>query len=253
MSDRRCPRQRVPRKQVRRAIAHEAAGAMYWEGVGQYLDAKRVAAQRILGRDGVGARVRHQDLPSNGEIREALLELARLAEGQDRSRRLFAMRVTALTVMEALEPFHPRLIGSVWSGHVRTGSDVDIHVFCDGEGLDRHLQELGWRTRDARVEICVGSEFRQYRHVHVLDQPFPVELSVYEVAERRTRTRSSTDGRPIDRVSSTRLRDRLADEHADAWNRYLTRGALELGDLAMPADAFAGLLAELSTECSAGS
>ena len=32
--------------------------------------------------------------------------------------------------MRLLRPFRPRLIGSVMTGHVRKGSDIDIHVFC---------------------------------------------------------------------------------------------------------------------------
>lgn len=219
---------------------------MYREGVGQYLDAKRMAARRILGREGVGARLRHHDLPSNGEIREALLEHARLAEGADRGRRLFAMRAVALEVMEALEPFQPRLIGSVWSGHVRVGSDIDVHVFTDTDGaLDRALDALGWDTRDERVTIRMGPELRTFRHVHVLDRPFPVELSVYPLSERRVVTRSSTDGRPIDRVSPARLRDRLRDEHADAWSSWQLTGVLDVEDRALPPDEFAGLLEEL--------
>jgi len=40
----------------------------------------------------------------------------------------FAMRVIALEAMQALERFSPRLIGSVATGHVRRGSDIDLHV-----------------------------------------------------------------------------------------------------------------------------
>src|SRR5262249_32496235 len=76
---------------LRATIALEAARLMYEEGVKQYFTAKRIAAKRKLGRSG-GKRLRYRpsDLPSNGEIRDALLGLAELAEGSRRTRRLFA-------------------------------------------------------------------------------------------------------------------------------------------------------------------
>lgn len=88
---------------LRAAVAVEAARLMYEEGVKQYFTAKRLAAKRLLGRTG-GRRLRYRpmDLPSNGEIRDALLAIAELAEGDARTRRLFAMRVVALRAMRAL-------------------------------------------------------------------------------------------------------------------------------------------------------
>src|SRR4051812_38980615 len=108
---------------IRIAIAIEAARLMYEEGVKQYFTAKRIACRRKLGKvAGKRQRYRLHDLPGNGEIRDALLLLAERAEGDKRTRRLFAMRITALEAMRALAVFEPRLIGSVSTGHVRRGS-----------------------------------------------------------------------------------------------------------------------------------
>jgi hypothetical protein len=229
----------------RRAIAEEAARLMYREGVRQYFDAKRIAARRILGKDGTGARLRHEQLPSNGEIRDALLVIARLAEGADRSRRLFAMRAVALELMQVLEPWNPRLIGSVATGHVRAGSDIDLHVFGERDAFARFVHTLGWATRTEEVEIRVGDDLRLYTHVHLLDRPFPVELSIYPDSERRVLTRSSTDGRPIDRVSPARLRERVEAEHPAEYAHWRTTGAIDWEERALPANDFAGLLADL--------
>ncbi|HEU4537984.1 MAG TPA: nucleotide-binding enzyme, partial [Polyangiaceae bacterium] len=64
---------------LRASLALEAARIMYQEGVKQYFTAKRIAAKRVLGRvGGRRLRFRPQELPSNGEIRDALLHLAEL-------------------------------------------------------------------------------------------------------------------------------------------------------------------------------
>jgi hypothetical protein len=213
---------------LRGVIAVEAARLMYEEGVKQYFTAKRLAAKRLLGRTG-GRRLRYRpmDLPSNGEIRDALLAIAELSEGDARTRRLFAMRVVALRAMRALEPFEPRLIGSVSTGHIRRGSDVDLHVFTDDpDALLAHVTDLGWRYETERVTILKFGEIREYMHVHVHDD-YEVELTVYERRELRFRPRSSTDGKPLVRVKPNALEAMLANEHADAWRRYLADGVIE--------------------------
>lgn len=212
---------------------------MVREGVSQYLEAKRIAARRVLGHD--GARHRPAGLPSNGEIRDQVLALVALSEGEHRVRRLFAMRVVALEVMHSLSPWHPRLIGSVWSGHARRGSDVDVHVFGELDALVADLDARGWRHEHDEVLIRVGNTFRTYHHLHLLDRPFPVELSVYPLQERREVTRSSVDGKPIDRVSAARLEARLREEHGEDFATWLRTGELDL-DLGPDPGAFDAFL-----------
>lgn len=212
---------------VRVRIAHEAARLMYEENVKQYFTAKRMAAKRLLGKaNAKKARFHPQDLPSNGEIRDALLAMAELAEGSRRSRVLFAMRVVALEAMRELTPFSPRLIGSVSTGHVRRGSDIDIHVFCDEEEfVESHLRSLGWVFDTERVSIVRHTKVCEYVHFQVADV-VPVELTLYPCRDLHSRPRSSTDGKPIVKVSVAMLEQVLADEHPDAWAQYLDDGTV---------------------------
>lgn len=247
---------------LRAQIAAEAARLMYEEDVKQYFTAKRMAAKRMLGRVG-GKRLRHRprDLPSNGEIRDALLILAELAEGDKRTRRLFAMRIVALEAMRALLPFESRLIGSVSTGHIRRGSDIDLSVFTDDdEALERHLRGLGWTFETERVTILKFGQIREYLHVHVADV-FPVELTVYALRELRFRPRSSTDGKPIRRIKIAALEALLMQEHPQEWAEYLSDGTIaHLDEVLTEADdedaatpgPFDGLLASVDDEIDAG-
>ena len=211
-----------------------------------------MAAKRLLGRvGGRQTRFRPADLPSNGEIRDALLGLATLAEGSRRTRRLFAMRIVALEAMRALAPFEPRLIGSVSTGHIRRGSDIDLQVFTDDDSLlERHLRALGWRFERERVSIQKFGRIRDYVHFHVVDV-FPIELTVYAMRELRFRPKSSTDGKPIVRLGLAALSARLMRDHPEAWRHYLesdeVEGMAELleegeDDGAPPPGPFDGLL-----------
>jgi predicted nucleotidyltransferase len=51
------------------------------------------------------------------------------------------MRRTALKIMRAIKGYEPCLIGSVWRGTARKGSDIDITVYTeDVKGLKDRLQ-----------------------------------------------------------------------------------------------------------------
>ncbi len=210
---------------LRAAIAQLAAQIMYGEEVKQYFTAKRLAAKRLLGQaDAKAMRYRPRDLPSNGEIKQALLELVTEIEGEGRTQRLFAMRICALEAMEALQKFTPRLIGSVATGHVRSGSDVDLHVFAwDAAGVEAHVAGLGWTHETQRVSIRKNGKNQDFTHVNVADL-FPIELTVYPPSELRNRPRSSTDGKPIVRIRDMALRKLCEREHPELWRRYLEDG-----------------------------
>jgi hypothetical protein len=212
---------------LRAAIAQLAAQLMYGQEVKQYFTAKRLAAKRLLGEAG-GKKLRYRpmDLPSNGEIKQALLELVMEIEGSVRTRRLFAMRVVALEAMGPLAAFVPRLIGSVATGHVRSGSDIDLHVFAeDPSDVERTVKDLGWTHEVQRVSILKGGKVMEFTHVQVADV-FPLELTVYKPRDLRTRPRSSTDGKPIVRISAGALRSLCAKEHPELWKAYEETGAV---------------------------
>src|SRR5215208_6890093 len=128
--------ERMSDSRLRQAIALEAARLMYERVESEYFTAKRKAAKRLC-RGGV----KPEDLPSNAEIREQIQLFARIHEGDKRTQHLLEMRLEALRLMRVLRPFRPRLIGSVMTGHVRKGRDIDLHVFTDTVGLVTDLLE----------------------------------------------------------------------------------------------------------------
>ena len=211
--------------QIRQQIIKTAAKLMYEEGVSQYFDAKRIAARRLF-KQGGGGSFRVIDLPSNGEIANALAELAQLKEGDARTARLFAMRIVALDIMENLSNFNPRLIGSVSTGRIRASSDIDIHVFTDCfEILEEELRRIGWHYETKQVLVQKNGRVEEYTHVFI-DSAFPVELSVYPSNDLRVRGRSSTDGKRIISMKAQVLQALTSDEHNEAWVNYLQTGEI---------------------------
>ncbi len=70
-------------------------------------------------------------LPSNLDVALELDKIAEENEGAKRKERLVQMRTEALKIMRLLEDYCPVLIGSVWRGTIRQGSDIDIAVYSD--------------------------------------------------------------------------------------------------------------------------
>src|SRR6056297_156670 len=193
---------------LRRKIAWEAARLLYAREESEYYQAKRKAARRI-----VSGWVRPADLPSNAEIRDEVRLMARMIEGVvPHGNRLHEMRLRALWWMEQLEMFHPRLIGSVLTGHVREGSDIDIHVFTgNGSAVAAKVEDLGMRCELERKRLVKNGECRVFTHVHIGDV-FPIELTVYHPSLLGHRFRSSIDGKPIPRTTAAELKRMLALE-----------------------------------------
>lgn len=104
----------------RSSVAREAARLLYSGAAEEYIQAKEMAAASL------GAK----STPSNYEVAIELDRLADEAEGGVRQRRLTEMREKALALMRELKAFSPRLIGSVWRGTARRGSDIDLMVLA---------------------------------------------------------------------------------------------------------------------------
>jgi predicted nucleotidyltransferase len=193
---------------VRQAIALEAARLMYERVESEYFTAKRKAAKRLC-RGGV----KPEDLPSNAEIREQIQVFARIHEGENRTRHLRDMRLEALRMMRLLRPFRPRLIGSVMTGHVRKGSDIDLHLFSDSVALVTDLLEQhGCQFDVERKQVVKHGESRVFTHVHIFDR-FNFELTVDAEDKAHYVFKSSITGKAIERASIRELEEFLAREY----------------------------------------
>jgi hypothetical protein len=200
--------ERMANAKLRQAIALEAARLMYERVESEYFTAKRKAAKRLC-RGGV----KPEDLPSNAEIREQIQVFARIHEGDRRAEHLRDMRLDALRLMRLLRQFRPRLIGSVMTGHVRKGSDIDIHVFSDSAGLVTDLLEQeGYQHDLERKQVVKHGEARVFTHIHVPGR-FNFELTVYAEDKAHYVFKSSITGKPIERASIRELEELLQREY----------------------------------------
>jgi predicted nucleotidyltransferase len=200
----------MPNVKLRQAIALEAARLMYERTESEYYTAKRKAAKRLC-RGGV----KPSDLPSNAEIREQIQLFARLHEGERRTVNLRDMRLAALALMRKLRRFKPRLIGSVMTGHIRQGSDIDLHVFSDSVSpIAEILETEGLQFDVERKQILKHEETRVFTHIHIHDR-FDYELTVYADDMAHYVFRSSITGKAIERASVAELEEFLRREYPD--------------------------------------
>ncbi len=195
---------------LRRQIAYEAARLMYTRQESEYYRAKQKASRRIC-----QGWVKPADLPSNAEIRDEIQAMARLYEGEQRTENLKDMRLEALRMMRILRRFRPRLIGSVMTGHIRQGSDIDLHIFSDSvEAVTLLLDEEAYVYDVERKLVRKHGEERVFTHVHVRDR-FPFELTVYASDLAHFVFKSSITGKAIERASVAELEQLLQREYPD--------------------------------------
>jgi hypothetical protein len=197
-------------EKMRRRVAWEAARLMYTREESEYYRAKMKAARRIYSYE-----PKPSDLPSNREIRDQIQAIARVFEGHRRAENLRQMRIEALRLMRILKSTRPRLVGSVLTGHIRRGSDIDIHVFSDSvEAVCAALETEGLTHDVESKKVRKHGEEKYYTHVRVQDR-FQFELTVYPANMAHYVFKSSITGRAMERVSIAELEILIAEEHPE--------------------------------------
>lgn len=207
------PWEPVHRASLRHRVAVEAARLLYTREYKEYFQAKREAARRQGSKH----------LPGNREIHEQLLLLAQRLEPHTYAQKLQELRQDALTLMECLKDFHPHLIGSVWTGHIRQGSDIDLNVYSH----DRDTVQLcleGYQVEAQTVRSRKQGEPQEFFHLHVSGGGLraPAEITVYPWSERHQRGRCGITGGPIRRASLAQLQQLLAQASPLARCQELT-------------------------------
>ena len=193
----------MPRKRnneterARQVLAQEAARIMVDHGIRDYRVAKQKAAERL----GVGSR---GSLPGNAEIEAAVANHLQLFGGEAHEDRLRLMRVAALSAMELLASFTPRLVGPVLSGTADENSAVNLHLFADSpEMVAMELADIGvnykpyerrLKSRRDQFETFAGFEFHHSNN--------PIQATVFPIDGIRQAPMSPVDGKPMKRVDA---------------------------------------------------
>jgi predicted nucleotidyltransferase len=183
---------------AREKVAREAATLLYFGSEKEYKQAKIKAAANL------GVHV----LPSNLEIALELDRVSQETEGSARTDRLIQMRTEALKLMKALGPYCPILIGSVWRGTIRRGSDIDIEAYHDepdevvavlkDEGLKIQKTERMTTTEQGKTETSL--------HIHgESDGKHPIEIVVRTREEAGRKRKCDTFGDEIKGLTAQQL------------------------------------------------
>jgi len=188
-------------ERARLMVAQEAARIIVNQGIRDYRAAKIKAAERL----GLNSR---GSLPGNLEIERALEEHHQLFGRESHIEFLRSMREAALSAMQLLATFTPRLVGPVLAGTADENSAVNLHVFTDTpESVAMQLGDLQiqyrpyerrLKSRHNQAATYAGFEF-QHEAAHVQATVFPVDGI-------RQAPLSPIDGKPMDRADSERVR-----------------------------------------------
>jgi hypothetical protein len=101
------------------------------------------------------------------------------------------------------------------TGHVRIGSDIDLHVFSDSvEAVTSALEAEGMVFDVERKRVRKHGEERVFTHVHVQDR-FTFELTIYGSKLAHYVFKSSITGKPIERASISELEKFLQEEYGE--------------------------------------
>ncbi len=193
-------------------IANEAARIIAEEGIRDYSIAKHKAAERLNVSQKGG-------LPSNLEIESALSEHLKLFHADTTKDCRLRLRRHALSVMELLTDFKPRLVGSVLSGQVTSFSAIQVHVTADnteniGFLLDSH--HIPYRITARRVRF--GRELTEEMPLYsFIADDVHIEIFVFPPRYAHQAPLSPIDNRPMQRASAVEVK-KLVSEDSKASN-----------------------------------
>ena len=196
---------------ARKVLAQEAARIIVEQGVEDYRLAKTKAAER-LGMSGRGS------LPRNSEIEHAVGEHLKIFGRESHLDLLRVLREAALSAMDLLAQFTPRLVGPVLHGTAAVNSAVNLHVFADNaELVAQTLQDsrVQYRVYERRLKSRPdrADTFSGFRFTH---DDSSIEATVFPVNGMRQAPISPVNGKPMQRADKNAVLELLRTDSAES-------------------------------------
>jgi hypothetical protein len=202
------PRDNGNNRQMRERIAHLAARLMAVDGIDDYALAKRKAARQAGAPD-------TRNLPNNDEVEHALRAYQQLYQADEQRERLHHLRQRAREMMALLASFDPYLSGAVLSGSAGKYSVIDVLLFTDSmKDVEMFLlnRRIAYRSGERRIHI--GDEARGVPNFGVSTEDADFDITVFAPRDLRAQIRSTSEGRPLERVRIEWLDAALAEHNA---------------------------------------
>lgn len=192
-------------ERMRQLVTLEAARIMAEEGIGDYLIAKRKAAERLGAPE-------TRNLPNNREIQDALIDYQRLFRGSQQTELVRRLREAAVEGMEFFARFEPRLVGSVLHGTATEHSDVNLHLFADTpEEVAIFLMDNRIPFETAERRLKYGRETYEVFPVYrFLAGEVVIDATVFPTKGLREAPRSRIDNQTMERANLGAVRGLLA-------------------------------------------
>jgi len=146
-------------------------------------------------------------LPKNREIEDALAEYHRLFGGTKHGETLAGQRNAALSAMQMLADFEPRLVGSVLAGTATEHNDIQLHLFAErAESITFRLMDLGIDHEVVERRVRYGADrVVAYPGVHFEFEDHVVDATVFPIDGIRQAPVSPVDGKPMRRIDADEL------------------------------------------------
>jgi len=194
-----------PRAELMRlAVAEEAARIMGEQGVDDFLQAKRKAAERLGVTDA-------SILPRNTEIEAALFARRRLFSAERHAAEIATLRRSALEAMRLMADFDPRLVGPVLAGTASAHSEINLHLFSESpEAVSLRLEERGvpHEVLERRIRF-ERDRLVAYPALRFVAGRQPVDAVVFPLDGIRQSPCSPVDGKPMRRASTAEVESLL--------------------------------------------
>jgi predicted nucleotidyltransferase len=191
-------------KERRHKIAEEAAKLLYYKLARDYKQAKKTACKAL----------NEQVFPSNLEVAIEIDKFADEMESTTRRTLNIRLRQESLQLMKYLKEFNPRLIGGVWRGTAKKGSDIDIIVYSHSVALVYNVIKTKYTILKAEYsDKTANGKTEKYYHIHLLlESGDNVEVIVKDLPYMKEKRRCEIYGDYITGFSIGQLQKILATD-----------------------------------------
>ena len=180
------------KNQIRRRIAAEAARIIVQQEAADIPRARYKAAHRL-------GFTHRRDWPDHDEISAAVRAYQQTFCARRQPAALHELRTLAVSAMEALSDFQPRLTGAVLEGYADENSTINLLLTADTPEdviFSLHDRHIPWQEEEERLDFPQGRQALRPRY-RITAGGRSITLTVLRPEDRSSPPLDTDTGRPL--------------------------------------------------------